>query len=342
MVCAAEGHTHFARPRSPATRATLADVQTFLARPRLGRFVVALAGAALLAGCSAGDDNVDPDAVTVGVGSTAEQQVLAALTVVALEEAGIATELEVDLGGTVGLRREALRGTVDVYWDYTAAAWALGLRQQSPPSDPEESYERVRQEDRTRNDLIWLEPTQADATLALFVDGDVVDGDQPPSMDWLAAELSGEQRTLCVDVDFRDRPGGLYDLAEVYPMELDRVGLVDATEEEAIALVAEGECFAGLATTTSGEAYAQGLVPVTDDLGVFPAFVVAPVAREAVIEQNPAIEAALEPVIELLDTTTLARLNAEARDADSAEARRELARRELAEHLSSGDGDDGE
>lgn len=294
--------------------------------------VTAVALAALLTGCGAEDD---PTVVTVGVGSTSEQQLLAALTVVALDHADIETQLATDLGGTVGLRREALRGSVDLFWDYTAAAWALGLRQQSPPADAEESFERVREADLRRNDLVWLPPTDANATLALFVDAEAVKEDQAASMDWLARELSGQERTLCVDADFRERPGGLTDLAEVYPMDLDRVEVVEADEHEAINGVAEGRCFAGLGTATSGEAQAAGLVRVRDDIGVFPAFVVAPVAREGALQHEPGLASALEPVTDLLDTTTLARLNAETLDATGIEDRRAVARRELAPHLDS-------
>lgn len=289
--------------------------------------MAAVALGVVAAGCGDGGDD---EVVRVGVGSTVEQEVLAALTVVALEEAGIDAEPVVDLGGTVAVRREALRGAVDLYWDYSAAAWALGLHEQNPPADPAESVERVREEDRRRNDLVWLDPSDANATFALFVHPDAVPDDQSPSMDWLAGELSGQERTLCVDPDFRDRPGGLGDLAEVYPMDLDRVRVVGADEDEAIAGVADGECFAGLATATSGAARARGLVRVTDNVGVFPAFVVTPVARADALEREPDLRAALEPVTELLDTATLARLNAEAQDADSAEERRALARRELA------------
>lgn len=284
----------------------------------------------LLGGCGAEDD---PGVVTVGVGSTSEQQLLAALTVVALDHADIETQLAMDLGGTVGLRREALRGSVDLFWGYTAAAWALGLRQQSPPADPEESFQRVREADLRRNDLVWLPPSDANATLALFVDAEALGENQPASMDWLARELSGQERTLCVDPDFRQRPGGLRDLAEVYPMDLDRVKVVEADESEAITGVAEGRCFAGLATATSGEARAAGLVRVRDDLGVFPAFVVAPVARKDALQDEPRLASALEPVTELLDTATLARLNAETHDAPGIEERRAVARRALEPHL---------
>lgn len=296
----------------------------------LARMLVAVAcGMALLAlaGCGEGQD-VDADAIVVGVGSTVEQEVLAALTVVALEDAGLEAELAVDLGDTVGVRREALRGEVDVHWGYTGAAWALGLRQQDPPADPGESLARVRQEDADRG-LRWLEASEADATLALFVRDDAAPEDDRPTLEWLAQEASARERTLCVDPDFRDRPGGLEDLAALHGMDLDRVPVRGMDAEEAVAGVAEGACFAGLAPATSGEAHREGLVRVRDERGVFPAFVVAPVVREATLEEHPRLAEALRSVTTLLDTGTLARLNDQVAEIDDPEEHQELAREEL-------------
>jgi osmoprotectant transport system substrate-binding protein len=299
---------------------------------RRGRRALRRSGVAALvlllvavAGCTGGAPEVE-EAVVIGVGSTVEQQVLAALTVVALTDAGLPTEVRPDLGDTVGLRRQALAGEVDVIWDYTGAAWALGLGQQNPPAEPLESYQRVREEDRD-NGLTWLEPTTANATLALFVRAEALPPEpEPNGMDWLAGKLSVDQEALCVDEDFRRRPGGLAELATAYPMDLGRLEIIAAGEEEAIAAVAGGRCFAGLATATSGVASNAGLVPVEDELGVFPAFIVAPVAREGALGRHPEVADALVAVVERLDTATLAALNAEAERGVEPE---ELARRFL-------------
>jgi osmoprotectant transport system substrate-binding protein len=288
--------------------------------------VALVVGVLLLSACDPVDPSADA-AVVIGVGSTLEQQVLAALTVAALTDAGMETRVLADLGATPGLRRQAIAGEVDVFWDYTGAAWALGLGQQNPPAEPLESFQRVRQEDQG-NGLTWLEPSSANATLALFVDErNLPPTPEPNGMGWLAGKLSIDEEALCVDDDFRRRPGGLEALATAYPMDLGRLEVVSADEGTAIRNVAEGRCFAGLATATSGEARNAGLVPVEDELGVFPAFVVAPVARTVRLLAQPEIEAALDPVVEGLDTMRLAELNAEAARGAVPE---ELARRFLA------------
>ncbi|MPZ72810.1 MAG: hypothetical protein GEU74_06185 [Nitriliruptorales bacterium] len=272
--------------------------------------VTMLALAVLSGGCE--DRGSAAPRVVVGVGSTTEQRVLAALSVRALEAAGMAPEVRSDLGGTLGLRRAAIGGNIDVFWDYTGAAWALGMGHQAPPSDPEESYQRVARGDES-NGLTWAEPSAANATLALFVERDALPPSQRPrGLGWLAGVLSAGEKHLCADPEFITRAGGLEALASAYSIDVDRLTelTIPAVEEHAISGVAEGRCFAALATATSGEALRAGLVLVADDLRVFPAFIVAPVVRTDRMSAVPRLTTAVESVAALLDTATLAELNA--------------------------------
>ena len=286
-------------------------------------------GLLALGGCFAvADDEGEP--VIVGVGSRGEQEVLGAVTTAALDRAGIPFEVRHDLGDTVGLRREATSERIDLFWDYTGAAWVLGLREQAPVADTTESWERVREADAA-NGLEWLPPTEADATFALAIraDDEPVEGDV--TMSWLAGELSSGEHSLCADVDFLIRPGGLEALAEEYAIDLERLPRQPADDEEQVVeAVADGRCFAGLVTATSGEAHAADLVTVSDDLGVLPAFVAAPVVRASSPGDREEVAAALAPVIESLDTSTLARLNAERVDGEASDV---LAERFLDEVL---------
>lgn len=246
----------------------------------------------------------------MGVGAGVEQRVLAAVAVQALRDAGIFAE-PADVGGdTRRLRGAAAQGDIDLYWDYTGAAWSLALGQEDPDEDPEESFDRVAAEEGSRSGLRWLGPSQANATLALFVRADdVAEGDR--TLSWVARTLSEGRGPLCADPAFVERDGGLPSLAEAYAIG-EGLAVVEADEAAAIDGVAEGRCFAGLATATSGTARNAALVPVADDLTVFPAFVVAPVARRAALDRVPGLQAALAPALARLTTEELAALNAAA------------------------------
>jgi osmoprotectant transport system substrate-binding protein len=249
--------------------------------------------------------------VVIGAGGTAEQRVLAALAHESIRRSGVPVELREAAGGTTAMRRQALAGQIDLYWDYTGAAWTLGMRESAPPADPLESWERVAQADEDRG-LRWLAPSAANATLALVVRrADLPAAGQPRGLGWLAGELSSGQRRLCADPDFIARADGLASLAAEYGIDTAGMPRRAADEAAAITAVAAGDCFAGLATATSGAARAADLVPVADELGVFPAFVIAPVVHQGSPADRTQVTAALERVTTALDTSTMARLNAQ-------------------------------
>lgn len=279
-------------------------------RAPLGRGAAArtllVAVVATSAACDRAKPATGPPAIVLGVGSTDEQRVLAALSIVALDAAGIPVEPHVDLGSTVDLRRAASSGEIDLWWDYTGAAWALGLGEQGPPADPVESYERVREADVAQG-FTWLAPAPANATLALFVREEDLPA-EGATLTWLAGELSGGRGSLCADPDFLERPAGYPALAQEYSIEVDRVEQVPLGELKAIDAVAEGRCFAGLASATSGPAALVGLRPVVDDQRLFPAFVTVPVVRADAMERG--LDDALAAVTERLGTADLRALNA--------------------------------
>lgn len=273
-----------------------------------------LLGAALslLAAAAACEPAPAVPVVRLGVGSTAEQSLLAALTLEALERAGIPAEPRPDQGDTVALRGAARRDDIDLFWDYTGAAWVLGMQGQAPPVDPEESFAQVSSADAERG-LEWLVPSTANATLALFVRA--ADAVAEPSLTWLAGELSAGGKPLCADPEFLDRPAGYPDFAREYSIAIERVQTVPADEAEAIQRAEAGECFAALATATSGDALRAGLVRVADDQGIFPAFVAAPVAR-VTLDELPELRGALAPLAAGLSTDRLAALNAQLEPGD--------------------------
>lgn len=249
--------------------------------------------------------------VRVGAGSTTEQQVLAALAVEVLQRDEVAAEITPDLGDTVDVRDDALDGRIDVYWDYSGAAWALSLGLPAPPIDPQESFEVVAAEEAD-NGLTWLGPTQADARLAFFVRAGAVPEGQAGTLSWLAGQLGRTRAALCADEQYLAAASGYSYLVDTYAIAPEQVTTRATGPEEGLNATAAGDCLAALATTTSGLARTLDLVPLTDDLGVFPALVVAPVVVDDGRGARAEVTAALEALAGQLTVGVLADLNAEA------------------------------
>lgn len=216
-------------------------------------------------------------------------------------------------------RRALELGDVDVGIGYTGEAWLQVLGRADPPSDPRTSFARVREFDE-REGLLWQRPTfarneaidapPADATFAFVSQG-------PPSiyadlrtMSQLARELGQDlNATLCVDPEFLTRPDGYDAVVDAYDIR-GGVRVFEVAPSDAVLGVAAGDCVAGLTTATDGDAWLRGQRPLIDDLGVFPAFVVAAVVRDDARPRWPGLLAAVAPFGNGLTTERLGMWNA--------------------------------
>jgi len=71
-----------------------------------------------------------------------------------------------------------------------------------------------------------------------------------------------------------------------------------------------GDVNVGLVFATDGRIPAFDFVTLEDDKGYFPAYALAPVVRDEVLEANPKIGELLNELSAKLDDSTMARLNA--------------------------------
>lgn len=312
------------------------------ARPaRTAAFVLAVV---LSAACGGPADAPELGTVRVGAGPDAESLLLAETMVALLELRGVPAEV-VGFSDARDSRRALELADVELRVGYSGEAWLEVLGLPDPPGDPWQSVEAVREHDLDRG-IVWLVPTGDDAgddardqdpgAADGDVDGGAADGAQgsaavtaslpnatfafvvagPPAVDadlrtvsQLAARLAERpEATVCVDGEFGERPDGLRAVLAAYSVRSDRPFLA-ADPAEAVLGVVAGDCLAGLTTATDGAAWRAGLVPLLDDLAVFPAFVPLPQVRLDVLETRPELAAALRPLVTELATSDLARAN---------------------------------
>lgn len=285
----------------------------------LALLAVVLVVAVVLAACMPGGNGVEPSPtgpppIRVGTGPQPESQLLAAVMValLGLEEVPAESVVLADAGDA---RRALELGDVDVVPSYTGETWLEVLERADPPSDQASSLARVAEFDE-RQDLIWLRPPivsggvtrpPADATFAFMVDEDGPHA-EVTTLSQLATQLGQVTGpVLCVDPAFAEREDGLPVVLDAYSIAPESVEVLGTTPSEAVLGVAAGDCDAGLTSATDGSAWAVGLRPLLDDLGVFPAFVVAPVVDQGDLAR---VEAALQPLVDQLTTAMLGGWNA--------------------------------
>lgn len=280
---------------------------------------VRLLGAALavmmMVACTSAPVEDAREAIRIGAGTDTESQLVAEIMLVAFAQADVPAKVST-LAGNLAARRALLDNRIDVRVAYTGESWLDVLARPDPPSSARDSFVAVRDFDQNLP-IIWLTPPfgsgfrepPANATFALMIDPNGEIGSLE-TMSQLASFLSvNPEAALCVDDEFRARPDGLASLLAVYSVRSTQP-VVAVTPAEAVLAVAEGECVAGLTTTTDGGAWLLGLRPLRDDLGVFPAFVVALQMRAELERRVPDVAEILAPIARGLTTETLGQLNA--------------------------------
>ena len=260
--------------------------------------------------------DVDLDGLDVSVGSKnfTEQLILGKIAVILLKSGGADVTDLTNIPGSASARYAQIDGQVDVEWEYTGTAWVGYLGHSKPIPDETKQYEAVRDEDLKENDLVWLEPAPMNNTYGFATPAEKLEelgisklseiGDLPP-----------EQRTFCVESEFKNRDDGFEPMLTAYDIPLgDGVpaGNVKTLATGAIyAATDNGDCNFGEIFTTDGRIKALHLTVLEDDRAFFPKCNVAAVFRKEVIDRYPQLKDLFAPVAKKLDDKTLIELNAQ-------------------------------
>jgi osmoprotectant transport system substrate-binding protein len=245
-----------------------------------------------------------------------EGSVLGHLILQRLEDGGIAVEDRLQLGGTSIVRQALMTGEIDLYPEYTGnGAFFFDMADSLVWNDAEKAYETVRERDLEQNDLVWLQPAEANNTWAMSVRGELAREHSLSTLEDLAAYLEqGGEFKFAASAEFVESPQALPAFQEAYGFSLsDDQLLVLSGGNTAATMRAAAQQTSGVNAAmtygTDGGLQALDLVVLEDSLGVQPVYQPAPVVRESVLAAHPEIESLLAPVFQALDLETLQRLN---------------------------------
>jgi osmoprotectant transport system substrate-binding protein len=230
---------------------------------------------------------------------------------------GLKVERRLQLGPTNIVRAAILAGQIDIYPEYTGNG-ALFFHREGDPAwrNAGSGYALVKQLDRAKNRLVWLTPAPANNTWAIAVRKDLQGFPKRKCLDQLAQYLTRDGPfKLAASAEFVESPAALPAFEKTYGFHLkgDQLLILSggntAATERAAAQGISG-VNAAMAYGTDGELAALDLVALCDDKAAQVVYAPAPVVRQAVLSQHPAIAKALDPVFASLSLATLRRLNA--------------------------------
>ena len=273
---------------------------------RRGRgFLVTFATALLLLG-SVNMTAAQDDKPTIAIGSKdfTEQIIINEMAGLLLEDAGYEVERNLNLGGTAVVHQALVSGEIDLYVEYTGTG-LTAILQLPVETDPQAVYDTVKQEYESQFEATWLEPWGFNNTYALAMRRAQAEELGITTISDLtdhAADL-----TFGATQEFLTRPDGLPGLTEAYGLEFSEERGMDpgityqALAEEQVDIIS--------AFATDGRIPALDLVILEDDQSFFPPYFAAPVVRQEILDQDPAVADVLNQLAGQIDDQTMADLN---------------------------------
>jgi glycine betaine/choline ABC-type transport system substrate-binding protein len=258
--------------------------------------------------------------VTVGSKQFTEQLILGELLAQLLEDAGYPVERQIGLAGTDIVHQALVNDEVDTYVEYTGTGLLAILNMSLPAGTPtagaaatpvagaDAVYDIVKDEYAKQFNVAWLDPLGFNNTYTLALTQERAAELGVETISDLIA-VSGDL-TFGATQEFLTRPDGLPGLMETYQglQFADAQGFDPGLVYQA---VDSGDVDVISAFATDGRIPALGLVTLEDDLGFFPPYYAAPLVRQELLDEDPAVADVLNSLAGSLDDQTMADLNAQ-------------------------------
>lgn len=246
---------------------------------------------------------------TIRIGSKdfTENEIVAELYALALEDAGFKVERIMDISSSV-IHTSIVNDEIDLYPEYTGTG-LISVLKMDPLTDAQEVYDTVKKAYAEEFDLVWLDYAEANDGQGLFISKKASDEYGITTISQLQENAS--ELRFASQGEFDEREDGLPGLEKVYgPFEWASSKVYDNGLKYQV--VESDEADVSPAYTTEGRlSETDKFVLLEDDRHVWPPYNLAPVVRSNVLEENPEIEEILSKVNETLDTATVTALNAQ-------------------------------
>lgn len=261
--------------------------------------------ACAMVACSFGSNSAEKT-IRVGSKDFTENEILAEIYALALEDAGFKVERNMDISSSV-IHTSIVNNEIDLYPEYTGTG-LLTVLQMDIMTDPQEVYDTVKKEYAEQFQITWLDYASAIDGQGLFISKKASDQYGITTISDLQAHA--DQLRFASQGEFDEREDGLPGLEKVYgPFEWKSSKIYDNGLKYEV--VDNDEADVSPAYTTEGRLVeTDKFVLLEDDKQAWPPYNIAPIIRTEVLEKYPEIEEILNAISAALDTKTMTELNA--------------------------------
>lgn len=293
-------------------------------RELLRRGGAAVGSVTAVAGCSAltertGEVSGTDGEIVVASKTFAENRILGYMAYEALNEL---TDLqvidEIGYGATEAVWDGLVEGDLDLYWEYTGT-----LRLTHPPTrddlvtDPDTQAADARETIEAEHDLAVLNRAPFNNTYTIVTTPEWTRRTGIGSLAELADHVNAgnTDQTITIGPSFHDRADGWPGLLDHYGFD---PGAIDDWEDD-IEVVSLGltyefleidEAQLAMGFLTDGRIEVDGLEPLDDDENFWPIYSPCPCVSSSIVDANPAVREALDPIGPTIESERIRELNA--------------------------------
>lgn len=261
----------------------------------------ALLAVSAFVGCSGSGQSV----IKVASKDFTENEIVAEVYALALEDAGFKVERMFDIGSSL-IHTSLTSNEIDLYPEYTGTG-LISVLGKDPLTDPDEVYNTVKDAYKEKFNVTWLDYSAANDGQGLVIRTATAEkyGIKTISdMQKHATELR-----FASQGEFDERADGIPALEATYG-ELKWKSSKVYDNSLKYQVLANDEADVSPAYTTEGRLTEDQFTLLEDDKHVWPPYNLAPVVRDSVLEANPKISEVLNKVSAAFTTENITALNA--------------------------------
>ena len=269
--------------------------------------IIAAVMALSLAACGGGGaSSVEEKNVIVGSKDFTENEIVAEIYALALEDAGFTVERKMNIAGSV-VHTSITSAEIDIYPEYTGTG-LISILQKDALTDQDEVYNTVKEAYNDQFNITWLDYAEANDGQGLFIAKRASDEYGITTISDLQAN-AGKLR-FASQGEFDERDDGIPGLTKVYgPFNWKSSKIYDNGLKWEVVDSDEADV-APAYTTEARLTETDKFVLLEDDKHMWPPYNLAPIVRNEVLGQYPEIADVLNAVSATLDTETVTQLNA--------------------------------
>ena len=259
-----------------------------------------------LAACGGGSSSDESKSVVVGSKDFTENEIVAEIYALALEDAGFTVERKMNIAGSV-VHTSITSAEIDIYPEYTGTG-LISILGMEAMTDQNEVYNTVKEAYAEQFNITWLDYAEANDGQGLFISKKASDEFGITNISQLQA--NADKLRFCSQGEFDEREDGIPGLAKLYgPFNWKSSKIYDNGLKWEV--VDNDEADAAPAYTTEARlTETDKFVLLDDDKHMWPPYNLAPIVRNEVLDQYPEIAEVLNAVSAKLDTETVTQLNA--------------------------------